>query len=176
MEFLFLYWRSSVSARYYYYYYYVHSYRIQQSLMSAMRSRNFISQILWLVEENPLFFFQSQASIWCKYIPVVHTRIYPPPVPEITFLYLERLQWVFEENWNYRSLDIDLKKKFFQIFLCASTWNDPKILAKFSDLLFFVVATKFFCRFFLYYHVGAQLKFFLRARAAAPLKNCLNIK
>ena len=92
------------------------------------------------------------------------------------FFYLERLQRVFEKNWNYRSLDIDLKKFFFKIFLCASTWNDSKIPAKFSDLLFFAVAIKFFCRFFLYYHVGAHAKNFARARASTPLKNCLHIK
>ena len=69
-----------------------------------------------------------------------------------------------------------LKNFFSKKFLCASTWNDPKILAKFSGLLFFAVATKFFCRFFLHYHVGAHAENFARARASTPLKNCLNIK
>ena len=65
---------------------------------------------------------------------------------------------------------------FSKKILRASTWNDPEILAKFSDLLFFVVATKKIYRFFLYHHVGAHLKNFWRARAVTHRKNCLNIK
>ena len=61
-----------------------------------------------------------------------------------------------------------LSKKFLARTLKSS--------AKFWDLLFFVVATKFFYRFFLYHNVSAHLKNFARARAATPLKNCLNVK
>jgi hypothetical protein len=74
-----------------------------------------------------------------------------------------------------RARQHDDKEKICKNFLCASTWNGPKIPAKFLDLLFFAVATKFFCRFFLYHHVGAHAKNFARARAPTPLKNCLNI-
>ena len=56
-------------------------------------------------------------------------------------------------------------KIFFQIFFCEHQRGPlPKIPAKFSDLLFFVVATKKIYRFFLYHHVDAHLKSFLAAR------------
>ena len=113
------------------------------------------------------------SHIWCKYIGC-HTEYLRN---QNHFFVFRDIKTNFWEKLNLQIFRYWFEKNFFlENFLCASTWNDPKILAKFSDLLFFVVATKFFCRFFLYYHVGAHLKNFLRARAVTPVKKCLNIK
>ena len=83
----------------------------------------------------------------------------------------------FLRKTKFTDLQILVWRKFFiKNFLRASTWRDPEILAKFSDLLFFVVATKKIYRIFIFCLVGAHLKNFPRARTLTPLKNCLNIK
>ena len=58
-----------------------------------------------------------------------------------------------------------MMQKFLKIFLRASTWKAPKYEAKFTDLLFLVVATNKIYRFFLYHFFGVHLKIFARARA-----------
>ena len=62
-------------------------------------------------------------------------------------------------------LGMILGKIFKNFFWRASTWRAPDYEAKFSDLLFLVVATNKIYRFFLFYLVGVHLKNFARARA-----------
>ena len=55
-------------------------------------------------------------------------------------------------------------------------WRKTQILNEILYLLFFVVATYKIYRIFYFYHVGARLEIFDRARAPTLRKNYLNIK
>ena len=109
--------------------------------------------------------------IWCIFI--VRNRFAPPPSHMTCFLYIETF---LRKTKTTDLLEMVWKKKLSKNFFARINVDPPKILAKFSDLLLFVVATKKIYRFFLYRKVSVHLKKFSRARAPKTSKMLLKLQ
>ena len=79
----------------------------------------------------------------------------------------------FSENFLNKNFSFIVGQHFF---VAATNTNKKTTNVKKLRVVAFGRSNKYFYRYVFYYHVGAHLKNFWRARAATHWKNCLNIK